>query len=210
MRKGNGMGGLTVNKPQPPRRSSYPQSDIHEIARPATVIGLPTRAAFPTTCELLAKMALEHATGGEQALARRAAEDALLMIESLSDGRRQSDRAMAANAALTTGNALLLLHEAHRAKTCFEIATRFFDGERDLARAAEARVGIAKALLALHDPAARAVLEDAGELFEDIGDQRAARAIDFALRQAEADFEESPRSFHASHSMRAVSHGAER
>lgn len=119
------------------------------------------------------------------------------MIESLANGARHAEQATAARAALTTGEALLMLHEAHRAKGCFAIATRFFDTERDLPRAARARVGLAKALLALHDPSARPVLEDAGEIFEDIGDDQAVLAIDFALRQAQADFEESPRSFHA-------------
>ena len=154
-------------------------------------------SASPTTCELLATMALDHAIDGDQLLARRAAEDSMLMIESLASGARRADRVTAARAALTTGEALLLLHEAHRAKDCFEIARRFFDVERDLPRAAQARVGLAKALLALHDPSARAVLEDAGEIFEDIGNDEAVLAIDFALRQAQVDFEESPRSFHA-------------
>jgi hypothetical protein len=144
-------------------------------------------------------MAHEHATAGEQHLARRACDDAMLMIEQLADSRRASDRALAASAAMSTGEALLLLHEAHRARDCFEIAMRFFDeAGNDLARAAKARVGLAKALLALHDPSARTVLEDAGELFEDLGDEKSVLAIDFALRQAEAEFEESPRSFHVS------------
>ena len=162
----------------------------------AHVLAMPYAAA-PATCELLATMALDHAMDGEQLLARRAAEDSMLMIESLAKSARSSDRATAARAALTTGEALLLLHEVHRAKDCFEIATRSFDVERDLPNAAQARVGLAKALLALHDPSARAVLEDAGEIFEDIGDAQAVLAIDFALRQAQVDFEESPRSFHA-------------
>lgn len=196
-----------MNKPAHLRDRSHPESDIFEIRRPAPVIEFPMPyAAGASTCELLATMALDHAVAAERSmsgsvdhtLARRAAEDALLAIEALASSRRESDRRGAARAALTTGHAFLLLHEAHRAKAAFETAALVFDLASDRARAAEARVGLAKALLALHDPSARAVLEDAGELFEDLGDEAAVRAIDLALRQAEAEFQESPRSFHAS------------
>jgi hypothetical protein len=193
-----------MNKPaRPASASSHPKSDIHEIRRPAHVIDLAVPAmpftGFPSTCESLSQMALEHLRQDEPVLARRAAEDSLLMIEQLAEGRRESDRATAANAALATGDAFLQLHEAHRAKNCFEIAARHFDRTNDLAHAAEARVGLAKALLTLRDPSARQILEDAGELFEDLGNDARAREIDLQLRQAQAEFEcESPRSFHAS------------
>lgn len=190
-------------------RSAHPESDVFEIRRPAAPVGdrggvihfpearVPAMpyAGSPIACEVLATMALDHALAGEHLLARRAAEDALLVIESLTSVPEQG--ATAACAALTTGEAFLLLDDAHRSKGCFEIAARSFDGRGDLARAAQARVGLAKALLTLRDPTARAVLEDAGEIFEDLGDQESVLAIDFALRQAHADFEESPRSFHA-------------
>jgi hypothetical protein len=182
------------------------ESDIREIRRPAALLELPTPmpyAASSGTCELLAKMAHEHASG-EQQLARRACEDAMLMIEQLADSRRQSDRALAANAAFSTGEVLLTLHEAHRAKSCFEIAAHYFDSANDIARAARARLGLANALLTLGDPSARAMLEDAGELFEDLGDEQAVIQIDLALRQAQADFDESPRSFHSSSHMRVA------
>ena len=183
--------------------SAHPTSDIHEIRRPGQVVDLAVPAmpfnGFPSTCESLARMAIDHLKQGEQVLARRAAEDSLLMIEQLAEGRRESDRATAAKAALLAGDAFLQLHEAHRAKNCFELAARHFDRTNDLAHAAEARVGLAKALLTLRDPSARAILEDAGELFEDLGEDTRAREIDLQLRQAQAELEcESPRSFHAS------------
>lgn len=152
----------------------------------------------PAVGEALSRMALEHLKQGEPVLARRAAEDSLLVIEQLAEGRRESDRATAASAALISGDAFLQLHEAHRAKSCFEFAARQFDRMNDVARAAEARVGLAKALLTLRDPSARAILEDAGELFEELGEDTRAREIDLQLRQAQAELEcESPRSFHA-------------
>jgi len=39
--------------------------------------------------------------------------------------------------------------------------------------------------------------DEAGELFEELGDDAAVKSIDLALREADADFEESPASFHA-------------
>jgi hypothetical protein len=181
------------------------ESDIREIRQDADVIPLPLGerptaslmpyAASAMTCRLLAKMALDHARAAEHALGRSAGEDALLLIETLAEGG-QGDRGAAAHASMATGEAFTLLHEIHRARDCFEIAVRLFDGARDIAHAARARVALADALLALHDASARAVLEDAGELYEDIGDESSARAIDMALRQAQAELEESPRSFH--------------
>lgn len=193
---------------RPVPATAPPVSDIFEIRRSGnrlassvSVPAMPT-AAWPATCDALASLALEYATAGEHVLARRAAGDAMLMLDSLLDEptmrqARSDDLAVAAGAALATGEALLLLHEAHQARACFTTAARIFDGLQDLRKAADARVALAKALLELHDPAARAVLEDAGELYEQLDDEEAARAIDFALRQANAEFEESPRSFHA-------------
>lgn len=182
------------------------ESDIREIRRPVDVSPMPAMpyAGWPATCDLLAKMAHAHATAGEQALARRACEDAMLMIEQLTASRTSRDHELAANAAEAVGEAFMLLSEAHRAKDCFEIAAHHFDDTGNVARAAKARVGLAKALLALHDPSGRAVLEDAGEMFEELGDERNAIAIDLALRQADADFEASPRSFHSSSHMRVA------
>lgn len=193
---------------RPVLATAPPVSDIFEIRRSGngrdpivSVPAMPT-AAWPATCEALARLALEHATAGDHVLARRASGDAMLMLDSLLDEptmrqARSDDLYVAAGAALTTGEALLLLEEAQRAKACFTTAARIFDSLRDLRKAADARVALAKALLALHDPSARAVLEDAGELYEELDDEQAARAIDFALRQANAELEESPRSFHA-------------
>jgi len=196
---------------RPVPASATPVSDISEIRRSeedaSAIVQRPSVPALPSvassgTCEMLASLAFDYASAGDDALARRAAGDAMLVIDTLlgDPGTWRAsidDQRVAAGAALTTGEAFLLVQEPHRAKACFTTAARVFDGLQDLRKAAEARVGLAKALLALHDPSARAVLEDAGELYEELGDEEAVRAIDFALRQANAEFGESPRSFHA-------------
>jgi len=93
-----------------------------------------------------------------------------------------------------------MLHEAHRAKERLEIAVECFDGIGAQAESAKARFVLAKALLLLRDPSSRAVFEDAGTIFEELGDEDSVLAIDRCLREAEADFEdESPRSFCAGH-----------
>jgi hypothetical protein len=126
--------------------------------------------------------------------ARRATEDALLVVDDITDARALGE------VSLLLGEALVSLHEAHRAKERLEIAVEAFDDVGARAEGAKARFVLAKAMLLLRDPAARAVLEDAGTLFEELGDEEAVLAIDRTLREAEADFaEESPRSFCAGH-----------
>lgn len=105
----------------------------------------------------------------------------------------------AAHAAIALGEALLVAHDAHRAKTRFADALRVLEAEADLPGSARAMLGLARALQMLGDTAARAALEDAGLLYEDLGDDATARAIDRDLRALEAEIEESPRSFSSSH-----------
>ena len=69
------------------------------------------------------------------------------------------------------------------------------DARSDLRIAALARFALGRALLALEDPAGRALLEDAGTAFEELGDEATVLAIDAALRAAATVIEESPRSF---------------
>lgn len=174
-------------------RQSRTESYVAELQRPATVVPFPAPASA-ATCELLAETALEMARAGEGRRARRAAHDARQMATSL----RQDEQV--AGAMLMTGDAFVLLTEMHLAAECFTIAAVAYDGARHLIGAARARFGLATTLRELHDPLARAVLEDAGELYEEIGDQVTAHAIDRLLREMQADFEESPRSFHSSSS----------
>ena len=76
-----------------------------------------------------------------------------------------------------------------------------------LRSAAQARVGLARALFMLGDASSRAILEDAGTIFEEIGDDEAVHAIDRELREMQATLEESPRSFHSA-SMRVAAPNA--
>lgn len=162
-------------------RSPNATSDINELRRPRRVVDLTSKRRrsaprIPIGC--------------------RASPDVGRV--GIRSGEARVPISEAADAALTKGEALLVLGESHRAKACFEMAVRFFDEAQDLRRAARARLGLAKVLFVLEDPANRAVLEDAGELYEEIGDEETARVIDRELRRIQADFEESPRSFHAS------------
>ncbi len=140
---------------------------------------------------VLTEMALHHVVVGERDAARRAAVDALLLIDMI------EEEVARAELCLTLGEVLLEIHEAHRARERFEAAIATFDERKLLASAAQARVGLARALTMLKDPVARAILEDAGTAFEELGNDAAARAIDVELREVEAELEESPRSFQA-------------
>lgn len=163
-----------------------------------------TAPPSPSAVHVLAELALEQIAAGHHEAARRVTEDALGLLRTAA-GR---DRIAAARASLVVGDALLGLHEAHRAKAAFsEAAAAFDDAEptpESLSSAAQARLGLARALVMLGDPSARAVLEDAGTIFEELGDDEAVRAIDRELREIQAAVEESPRSFHSA-SMRAAS-----
>ena len=147
---------------------------------------------------LLAEMGVHQVALGENEQARRTVNDGLLLLPSVRDAFAS------AAASMLFGEALLGLHEAHRARERFDVAAAIYDELGDMAAAARARVGLARALVLLRDPSARAVLEDAGDLYEELGDQEAMRSIDFELRETAADFEESPRSFHAFPSDRAI------
>ncbi len=153
-----------------PRCVRAPESDVHKIRRPhdhgyvrdsdpglASVLDLASRIAMPSLrrfdtapCLELATAALEHLDTGEIELARRAASDAFVVIVALSGTRRESDRSLAAHAALCAGNVFLRLDEAEAAKDCFEIACRFFGEEQnDVVRSAKAENGLANALARL-------------------------------------------------------------
>jgi hypothetical protein len=147
----------------------------------------------PDSARLLAAMAVEHVADRQMDHARRATEDALLVVDGIKDTRTVGE------VSLLLGEALVSLHEAHRAKERLEIAVESFDEIGAQAEAAKARFILARAMMLLRDPAARAVLEDAGTLFEELGDEEAVLAIDRALREVEADIAESPRSFCAGH-----------
>lgn len=87
------------------------------------------------------------------------------------------------------------LGELDAARRAADEALALFGEARDAQAIARASFELGEALLALGDPTCRELLEDAGTLFEDLGDEQAVLRIDRLLRLAEASIEESPRSF---------------
>jgi tetratricopeptide (TPR) repeat protein len=107
--------------------------------------------------------------------------------------------AEAAHAALAEGESLLKQGALEDALGHLESAARVFQRLRDAASTARALLGLGQVLLGLEDPRCREVLEDAGTLLEDLGDEPGVLRVDRLLRIAESSIAvESPRSFHAS------------
>ena len=98
-------------------------------------------------------------------------------------------------ATLTEAERLLERGELERAGERFELARRAFEALEDATGLANALFGLGKVLLGLEDPVCREVLEDAGTLAEDLGDERRVLDIEKLLRAAERAFEESPLSY---------------
>jgi hypothetical protein len=115
------------------------------------------------------------------------------------------DRNGVADALLNEAEALLRRDELELAADRFQLAVQAFAELGDTAGTAEALLGLGRVLLGLEDPACRAVLEDAGTAFEDLGDEASVRKVEQLLRAAETSLEaESPRSFHSAGLMKAA------
>lgn len=82
------------------------------------------------------------------------------------------------------------------ARRAADEALSAFGDATDAEAIARASVDLGEALVLLGDPTCREILEDAGTLFEDLGDDAGILRVDGLLRIAEASIEESPRSFH--------------
>jgi tetratricopeptide (TPR) repeat protein len=186
---------LPANDVRPSREGTPKHSDIFELARP---VKQRRPQPSPETARFLAELSIEHSRSGDLESARAAAYDAVELLDLIDDERAS------ARVSLLVGEALLPLHDAHRARDAFLSAARTFDEAGDLPGAARARFGLGRALQDLGDPSARVVLEDAGTLYEDLGDEEAMRAIDRALRVIAADLEESPKSFVAASHLVAL------
>lgn len=87
--------------------------------------------------------------------------------------------------------------ELDAARRAADEALAAFGDATDPIAIAQASLDLGEALVILGDPTCREILEDAGTLFEDLGDEDGIRRVDALLRAAEASIEESPRSFHA-------------
>ena len=115
------------------------------------------------------------------------------------------DRGALAAAMLEQAEALLARDALEEATARFQTAAHAFDAVGDAAGSARALLGLGRALLGLEDPACRAVLEDAGTCFEDLGDEAGVRQVEQLLRAAESSIEAtSPRSFHSAGLMKAA------
>lgn len=148
-------------------------------------------ADYAATAQTMADLALESVAAGDLAAARSFADDAAILLAPVDP----AETVEAAGAFLALGHAMVAVSEAHQAQRAYEDAILAFEkaGERD--GAAHARLGLAHALLELHDPSSRIVLEDAGAIFEELGDEEMMGAVDACIRDAEARFSSSPRSF---------------
>lgn len=144
-------------------------------------------AGWPEVAQALAELAAQHAEHGRAFEARHLAYDALALIGD----------AEAPEAQLVLGETLLALHEPRRAEALFEAALAAFERADVMRSAARARLGLGRALRDIGDPRSRVELEDAGTLFEDLGDEPATLMVDRMLREVAAETDESPRSFHA-------------
>lgn len=148
-------------------------------------------ADYAATARTMADLALESAVAGDLAAARSFAEDAAVLLSPVDPGETPE----AGDAFLALGHAMLATSEVHQARSAYEDAIVAFERAEDRRCVAHARLGLAHALLELHDPSSRVVLEDAGAVFEDLGDQAMIASVDACIRDAEARFSSSPRSF---------------
>jgi hypothetical protein len=86
--------------------------------------------------------------------------------------------------------------ELDAARRAADEALSAFGDATDAGAIARASLDLGEALVLLGDPTCREILEDAGTLFEDLGDDEGIGRVDALLRTAQATIEESPRSFH--------------
>lgn len=86
--------------------------------------------------------------------------------------------------------------ELDAARRASDEAMSAFADATDATAIAQASLDLGEALVILGDPTCRELLEDAGTLFEDLGDEDGVRRVDALLRAAQSTIEESPRSFH--------------
>jgi hypothetical protein len=169
-----------------PRPSAEP-----EPAPPPPAASGVARRSLAARVELLAAAASRAFSRGEVGDAHRAAKRALAVLGTLED-----DPALAP-AELVVGRCLVGLGAPHQALLVLDAAIRHADACGDPRTQARALEALGHALWSLGDPACREVLEDAGTIFEELGEEAAVRSIDSLLRDVSLLVEESPGSFQA-------------
>jgi tetratricopeptide (TPR) repeat protein len=180
---------LRDGEPNPRVRSDVVPK-LAEAAAVPTLTGIVERS--PTIIESLATAAAEHVARGEREEALRTIADAVDLLEDV------KDRRLAVRSLLTIGEALTSLGLFERAEPRLAEALALADAAGESVLGARARAALGRVLLGLGDASCRGMLEDAGEMFEELGDTQAVLAIDRLLRIASTSFEETPRSFHGS------------
>jgi tetratricopeptide (TPR) repeat protein len=168
-----------------------PRSDIvpKQVNPPLTPLGSIIDRS-PRIIETLAETAASHVAAGEREEALRTIADAVDLLEDIRD-REQATRSL-----VIIGEALVQLGLYERAESRLEEAVALADRTSDARLGARARLALGKVWLGLDDPSCRGILEDAGDIFEELGDVESVFVIDKLLRIAAHSFEESPRSFH--------------
>ena len=166
-------------------RAAIPEAGRDDEAVPSTM----PSAGWERHAAILTEVAVHHVVLEEPDLARQVANEALSLVDLVESPTLRGELS------LVLGEVLLESGEPERARARFEVAMGVFDDRGLRGAAARARVGLARAMARVKDPAARAVLEDAGTAFEDDGDDAAARAVDVELRALAADLGAGPASF---------------
>ncbi|HEY8073297.1 MAG TPA: hypothetical protein VIF62_04295 [Labilithrix sp.] len=189
----------TAPDPVPPtlrEGTAAPQrSDVVPRSPEAQHVGLGLNALLAREArvlETLADAAAQHVARGEREEALRTICDVVDLLEDV------KDRLIATRAIVIVGESLVALGLYERAEPRLEEAVQLADRVGDRHLAARARRALGRAWLGLGDPSCHGILEDAGELFEDLGDAAAAAEIDKLLRIASSSID-PPRSLRAFH-----------
>jgi tetratricopeptide (TPR) repeat protein len=183
----------TLRDGEPPRHHSDVIPKKLPTATPTPLGSIMERS--PRIIETLAETAAEHVARGEREEALRTIADAVDLLEDV------RDRSLATRSQLVIGESLVQLGLYERAEKRLEEAVALADRAGDAHLGARARLALGKAWLGLDDSSCRGILEDAGEMFEELGDVETVLMIDKLLRIATLSLEESPRSFHGHRRM---------
>lgn len=180
-------------------RLAEPQQVEDEEHYPVTESGIVPRAVAPRPLsradrvlrslrahEALAELAAQHVALGEEEEALRAIADACAALDDIKD-RRPYARVL-----IGIGECLVDLGFPEHANPRLTETVALADALPDRRLGAAARRALGRARLLLGDPSCRRILEDAREMFRDIGDHDAALDVARLLRASRAAIMEVP------------------